>query len=104
MRARVDFSLSEARRIAISAQGLDAPRRRAVTRASLLRTVDRLGVLQIDAVNVLARAHYVPLFSRLGPYDTKRLDDAAYGKDQALFEYWGHQASLLPVSLHPLFR
>jgi len=104
MRARVDFSRAEARRIAISAQGLDAPRRGALTRASLLRIVDRLGVLQIDAVNVLARAHYVPLFSRRGPYDTKCLDRAAYGRDQALFEYWGHQASLLPVSLHPLFR
>ncbi len=104
MRARVDFSRAEATRIAIAAQGLDAPRRRAVTRASLLRTVDRLGVLQIDAVNVLARAHYVPLFSRLGPYETARLDEAAYGSDRTLFEYWGHQASLLPVSLHPLFR
>ena len=104
MRARVDFSRSEARRIALAAQGLDAPRRAATTRASLLRTVDRIAALQIDAVNVLARAHYVPLFSRHGPYDTKRLEHAAYGNDQALFEYWGHQASLVPVSLHPLFR
>ena len=104
MRARVDLSRAEARRIALAAQGLDAPRRGARTRSSLLRTVDRLGVLQIDAVNVLARAHYMPLFSRHGPYDAERLDEAAYGGERTLFEYWGHQASLLPVSLQPLFR
>ncbi|MDB4938574.1 MAG: hypothetical protein JWP87_5546 [Labilithrix sp.] len=104
MRARVDFSLAEARRIALAAQALDAPRRASAKGAALLETVDRLGVLQIDAVNVLARAHYVPLYSRLGPYDQARLDDAAYGRSRSLFEYWGHQASLLPVSLQPLFR
>ena len=61
-------------------------------------------MLQIDAVNVLARAHFVPLFSRHGPYDVDHLDAAAYGPSRVLFEYWGHQASLLPTSLHPLFR
>src|SRR5665811_824666 len=104
MRARVDFSRAEARSIALAAQGLDAPRRASATRSSLLRTVDRLGVLQIDAVNVLARAHYVPLFSRHGPYAAQHLDEAAYGSARTLLEYWGHQASLLPVSLQPLFR
>ena len=104
MRPRVDFSLPEVRRIALAAQGLDAPRSGRKSAASLLRTVDRLGVLQIDAVNVLARAHYVPVFSRHGPYDTSRVDDAAYGAPRKLFEYWGHQASLLPVALQPLFR
>jgi hypothetical protein len=104
MGPRVDFSLPEVRRIALAAQGLHAPRPRSKSRASLLRTVGRLGVVQIDAVNVLARAHYVPLFSRLGPYDVTRLDAAAYGPERTLFEYWGHQASLLPVSLQPLFR
>ncbi len=102
--ARVDFSLAEARRIALAAQALEAPRPRPASRAGLLRTVDRLGVLQIDAVNVLARAHLVPLFSRHGPYDVDRLDAAAYGPSRVLFEYWGHQASLLPTSLHPLLR
>ncbi len=71
---------------------------------SLLAQVDRLGVLQMDAVNVLARAHYLPLFSRLGAYATASLDDAAYGKSRRLFEYWGHMASLLPVAMQPLFR
>jgi uncharacterized protein YcaQ len=87
MRNRVDFSLAESRSIALGAQGLDAPRRGPATRASLLRTVAHLGVLQIDAVNVLARAHYVPLFSRHGPYASKCLDDAAYGSARSLFEY-----------------
>lgn len=104
LRSRVDFSISEARRIALAAQGLDGPRARSATRAPLLRTVDRLAVLQIDAVNVLARAHYVPLYSRHGPYEPQHLDDAVYGRSRSLFEYWGHQASLLPVSLQPLFR
>jgi uncharacterized protein len=104
VRHRADLSLAEARRIALAAQGLDAPRPSSRTRRALLRTVDRLGVLQIDAVNVLARAHYVPLFSRHGPYTAAHLDEATHGEPRALFEYWGHQASLLPLALHPLFR
>lgn len=104
VRTRVDFSLPEARRLALAAQALDVPRAGPVTRGALLRTVERLGVLQLDAVNVLARAHYVPLFSRHGPYASKHLDEAAHGGRRALFEYWGHQASFLPLALHPLFR
>lgn len=69
----------------------------------MLRLTERLGALQIDSVNVLVRAHYMPLFSRLGPYSLDRLDDLAYRR-RHLFEYWGHEASLLPVSMHPLFR
>jgi len=102
-----DLSASEARRVALAAQGLAAPRPARLSSASssaLLTATDRLGVLQIDAVNVLARAHYMPLFSRLGAYDVARLDRAAYHEPRALFEYWGHQASLLPVALQPLFR
>ena len=102
-----DLSLAEARRVALAAQGLAGPRparASSASRADLLSAVDRLGVLQIDAVNVLARAHYVPLFSRLGAYDTARIDRAAYQPPRALFEYWGHQASLLPVALQPLLR
>lgn len=97
-----DLSLAEARRLALAAQELAAPR--SPTRRTLLAAVDRLGVLQIDAVNVLARAHYMPLFSRLGRYDVTLLDRAAYHGPRALFEYWGHQASLLPVAMQPLFR
>jgi len=59
--------------------------------------------VQIDSVNVLVRAHYFPAFSRIGPYPTEWLDELAYRKRQ-LFEYWGHAASLIPVSLFPSFR
>jgi uncharacterized protein YcaQ len=67
--------------------------------------LERLGLVQIDSVNVLARAHTVPFFSRLGPYDPSLLDRLAYaGRKRMLFEYWGHEASLIRLDLHPLFR
>jgi uncharacterized protein YcaQ len=108
---RESLSLAEARRVALAAQGLaDAGRpmdekRGPPGRNDLLRTARRLGVVQIDSVNVLVRSHYLPFFSRLGPYDTAELDAAAYGgRRRGLFEYWGHEASLLPVELQPLLR
>jgi uncharacterized protein YcaQ len=100
-------STTEARRIAILAQGFGGRRADEAasgpTKARILEAVRRLGVLQIDSVNVLARAHYLPLFARLGVYDRARLDDLAWGKAPALFEYWCHQASFAPVELYPLF-
>jgi uncharacterized protein YcaQ len=70
------------------------------------RAIDRLGLLQIDSVNVLTRAHYLPLFSRLGNYDSDHLDRIAWGRrsQRGLFEFWAHEASLLPLAAHPLFR
>ena len=95
------LSLAEARRIALAAQGFGTPRdsRRSHQARSARRLIERLGVVQIDSVNVLARAHTLPPFSRLGRY--RRAGPARArlgGRKRALFEYWGHEASLLPVA------
>jgi uncharacterized protein YcaQ len=100
-----EFSPSEARRIALTAQGYNALSRHGTIGAAQLRkSIDRLGLLQIDSVNVLLRAHYLPIFSRLGSYDTAALDALMATKSKRYFEYWGHEASLLPVDLQPLLR
>ena len=101
---REQISAATARRIALAATGLAADRPASVDRGHLRRIVARLGLLQIDSVSVLARAHYLPLFSRLGAYDRTLLDAAAWGRRPSLFEYWAHEASLLPHSAHPLLR
>lgn len=96
-----------ARRLALSAQGFGIGRPvGAVDRGYLKRVIDRLGLLQIDSVNVLARAHYLPLFSRLGIYDSAHLDGMAWGsrRHRGLFEFWAHEASLLPLASQPLLR
>ncbi|MCX7053348.1 MAG: winged helix-turn-helix domain-containing protein [Proteobacteria bacterium] len=105
-RSRESLSLPEARRVALAAQGFGRPRPgRDIVKADVVRTVRALGLLQIDSVNVLVRSHYLPLFSRLGAYATPLLDAAAYGgRRRQVFEYWGHEASLLPVECQPLLR
>ena len=100
----VSLSAREARAIALFAQGLAAPRPAKLTSAALRAMIGRLGVLQIDSVNVLRRSHYLPLWSRLGSYDTDALDRMSHRGPRSLFEYWGHEASLLPVATQPLFR
>ena len=101
----VSLSPAEARRLAIAAQGLTLPRPRAgAGRAHLRKVFDRVGLIQIDSVNVLARLHYLPVFARLGAYPQSLLEEAAWGKRRMLFEYWGHEASLIPVEMQPLFR
>ena len=100
-----DMSLKEARRIALAAQGFARTRPAAAVSTGRMLGVTRcLGLHQIDSVNVLARAHYLPLFSRLGAYDRGLLDAAAWGPKKRLFEYWAHEASLLPVEMQPLLR
>jgi len=100
------IGLPLARRIALAAQGFAGQRPAAPDRAALRRTLDRLHLFQIDSVNVLSRAHYLPAFSRLGAYDRGDLDRLAWGTGpkRGLFEYWAHEASLLPFSMHPLLR
>lgn len=99
-----ELGATEARRIALIAQGLAQPRAGAVDAAALHAMARRLGVIQLDSVNVLTRSHYLPAWSRLGAYAPDALDELARTAPRALFEYWGHEASLLPVELQPLFR
>ncbi|MBC3349360.1 winged helix-turn-helix domain-containing protein [Pseudomonas sp. SWRI196] len=107
MPATLSFTLKQARRLALAAQGFDGRSTAAsVQPARLNRLIERLGVLQIDSVNALVRSHYLPLFSRLGHYTPDLLDQAAWsqGRRRTLFEYWGHEASLLPLAMYPLMR
>jgi uncharacterized protein YcaQ len=99
------LSAREARRIALAAQGLaDRGLTGVPGRRALRRVIGRVGVLQMDSVNVLVRSHYLPAFSRLGPYDPVVLGQAAYGPKRELFEYWAHEASLVPLALQPSLR
>ncbi|MDB5486487.1 MAG: hypothetical protein JWQ58_202 [Reyranella sp.] len=104
---RQKVSAAAARRIALAAQGFGIQRPDGASNLGhVKRTIDRLGLLQIDSVNVLARAHYLPLFSRLGNYDSAHLDGLAWGRKsrRGLFEFWAHEASLLPLASQPLLR
>ncbi|TFC05947.1 winged helix-turn-helix domain-containing protein [Cryobacterium adonitolivorans] len=94
-----------ARRVALAAQGFGRPVPAAAPGIRQLGAlVERLGLLQIDSVNVFERSHYVPAFSRLGPYDKAQLDRLSSGASPRLTEYWVHEASLIPVEDWPLFR
>jgi uncharacterized protein YcaQ len=97
------LTTKQARRVALAAQGFNDPLPSTVTRRHLRRMVDRTQLLQIDSVNVFARAHLMPAFARLGPWPVDLLDDLAFRRRE-LFEYWGHEASYLPMELHPLLR
>ena len=98
---RDSLSIAEARRIALTAQGFDRPRPAGRVDLRHLRgAIGRLGLLQLDFVNVVCPAHYQVLFSRLGSYDTSLLDRLAYRRRE-LTEAWAHEASLVPVELWP---
>ena len=97
MKAKGTFSLKEARRIALAAQGFAGRLPSRADARAMIRLIRQIGVVQIDSVNVLVRTHYLPLLARLGPYDMSLLREAAWGKPRRLFESWAHEASLLPL-------
>ena len=100
---KASLSSAEARRIALAAQQFVDAGRGPRSAKALAEVVGRLGVVQIDSVNVLVRSHYLPIFSRRGSYSSALLERAAYD-ERRLFEYWGHEASFLPIELYPKFR
>ncbi len=98
------LSAAQARRVALAAQGFRDPRHAVPTMRTFDRTLRRTAVLQIDSVNVLQRAHYMPLFSRMGPYDTELLRRASESRPRRIVEYWAHVAAFMPVDLWPHMR
>ena len=101
------LTAAQARRVAVAAQGFAEPKPAGpITRAHLKRLVARIQVLQLDSVSVAVRAHYAPVFSRLGPYNRDVLDRAAWGprSSRLLAEYWAHEAALMAVDDWPLLR
>jgi uncharacterized protein YcaQ len=97
-------SPATARRIALAAQGFGRARADAVGTRQLNLAIQRLGLLQLDSVNVLERSHYLPVFARLGAYDKTLLDRLTFAKRAPYREYWAHEAALIPLEDWPLFR
>lgn len=97
------LSLEEARRLALAAQGFGETRPRSATVRHLRDTIRRLGLLQIDCVNVVCAAHYMVPFSRVGPYDRARFDDLIYRSGE-FTEHWAHEISIVPMESWPLLR
>lgn len=98
------LSLAQARRIALAAQGFLDPPHAVPTMRTFARTLARTGVLQVDSVNVLQRAHYMPLYSRMGPYDVDLLHRASTKKPRRVVEYWAHVQAFMPVELWPVMQ
>ncbi|WP_028656588.1 winged helix-turn-helix domain-containing protein [Nocardioides sp. J54] len=98
------LSRAQARRVALAAQGFLDPAHAVPTLRTFDRTLARTGVLQVDSVNVLQRAHFMPLYSRMGPYDVDLLRRAASGRQRRVVEYWAHVQAFMPVELWPVMR
>ncbi|HWI32547.1 MAG TPA: crosslink repair DNA glycosylase YcaQ family protein [Microbacterium sp.] len=98
------LSAAEARRVALAAQGFGRPRPRVVGTRQLNLTAARMGVTQIDSVNVFARSHYMPYFARLGSYDPAALDRLLFGRRGPYVEYWAHVAAFIPIEDWGLWR
>ncbi|MEJ1155918.1 winged helix-turn-helix domain-containing protein [Microbacterium marmarense] len=100
---KTSLSAAEARRIALAAQGFARAPSRSVGTRQLNLALARMSTLQIDSVNVFARSHYMPLFSRLGPYDTAQLDKLLFERRSPYVEYWAHVAAFIPAEDWSLF-
>lgn len=102
----LQLSAKQAQYLALAEQGFEANVHRPVTKRRIMKVIRKTGLVQIDSVNVLTRAHYMPVFTRLGPYASADLDQLSWGtlRQRKLFEYWGHEASLIPIEDYPLYR
>ena len=98
------LTLAQARRVALAAQGFLDKQHATPTMRTFQRTLERTGVLQVDSVNVLQRAHYMPLYSRMGPYDVELLRRAAEQKPRRIVEYWAHVQAYMPIELWPVMQ
>jgi uncharacterized protein YcaQ len=105
-RSAIAISVRQARNLALCGQGFACDDSRPVTKRRIMKAIRQINMLQVDSVNVLTRAHYMPIFSRLGIYDPVMLDELVWGtaRQRKLFEYWGHEASMIPVEDYPLYR
>jgi uncharacterized protein YcaQ len=97
-------SQTQARRIALAAQGLGGPLPANPGIRQLGSLIGRLGLLQLDSVNVFERSHYLPAFARLGAYDKADLDQLAFARRGRFIEYWAHEAAVIPLETWPLLR
>ncbi len=95
---------AQARRIALAAQGFLDPPHAPPTMRTLTRTLARTGVIQVDSVNVLQRAHFMPLYSRMGAYDVDLVRRASEQAPRRMVEYWAHVQAYMPVDLWPVMR
>ncbi|MEO7122618.1 MAG: crosslink repair DNA glycosylase YcaQ family protein [Lacisediminihabitans sp.] len=101
---QAQISASQAGRIALAAQGFGRPSTVTPGIRQLGALIERLGLLQLDSVNVFERSHYLPAFARLGAYDKSELDRLTFAKKGRFIEYWAHEAAVIPVERWPLLR